>query len=226
MSKNVIIVYGFDINQNLQRDLDIILIEPRKNYIDSFNSHRRNNLFKYRNVTLVTKLLDTSDRLSHITLYNYKNPDESYSQYSLDMTEFLYNKSFDKFDIKKEVVQSTSMYNIVLDYDINIIDEFYININISNVNRLFIGAQNIINKFRSLYIHNSCCHFDMKKNKYFDKFRFYDNINNYSIYHNILSCQNPKTLMFFVQKYDSLNTNKDFDKFLTEHDIHIWNKKQ
>ena len=130
MLRSCIIVYGyfktfFDIYNNIESP--VILIEPRNQYIDIIKNHIRNN--KPEGLTLITKaLIHDNKTCDAMLLFD----GSVYSIQTPDLCVYGNNA----FSVKKQQVYTTSLQNIINEYDIQSIKELVFNFDVDNVGGL------------------------------------------------------------------------------------------
>ena len=116
------IIYGY-----IEKCLDdttspVLLIEPRSNIIDLVKKYIANN--KVNNVTLISKGLTKSDTMSESVLYYNKNLDKYWFK--------SFNGIDNGIDVKKYSIYTTSLSNIITQYEIQNIESVVINLTIDN----------------------------------------------------------------------------------------------
>jgi hypothetical protein len=122
--KSCTLLYGYDEHcLDLIQDSPILLIEPRKNYIDKIKSLHNPNII------LISKLLVKSNGFKETTLYCdndlYWTQEESLSVNGTNM-----------FNVKKYIVFTITLESIITQYKIQNIDNFIVNINIRDINEI------------------------------------------------------------------------------------------
>ena len=139
--KSCIIIYGwtdncldkfYEENSPLYNDNNIILIEPRKQYIDIINTYCKINSKKLTNFIFIKKCLGNNNKLKESILYYDKSKD----LYLFENTEVKIREV-----LKREVVYQTTFTNIINIYNIQNIKSIIININVNNCYSIF---ENII----------------------------------------------------------------------------------
>jgi hypothetical protein len=138
--KSCIIIYGWIDNcldqfynkESPLYDFNIILIEPRKTYIDKINQYYKIHSKKLTNLIVIKKALVSNNTLKESILC-YDN-----HMYFVENTEIV-SKSNDK--LTREVVYNTTFTNIINTYNIQNIKTLIININVNNLDNIF---ENII----------------------------------------------------------------------------------
>lgn len=124
---NYIIIYGYDDNIfNFINETDkIILIEPRKNILDSLH---KTPIVNYKNIIVIRKAL--LNVVKHNILYI--NKDNNNCTINDNIEESFDEKSLN-YNYKKESIFGTSLKNILSDHEIININLLIINIHISNI---------------------------------------------------------------------------------------------
>lgn len=122
---NCVIIYGYEnkiqISDILKKNKNVILIEPTSTYIDEIIGLQK--IYKFK---LVKKLLIDKNQLSEIKV---RIEDKNICIDNLE------NKG-DKDNGNYKNVYTTSLENIIKEYNIDIIENIYINKNVSNLNKL------------------------------------------------------------------------------------------
>lgn len=115
------IVYGYDEDCTLDFSTKqmVILIEPRKKYIDKFKNNVKNS-----KIILVTKALSENNKMMEGILAF----DENKNIYYIDNKNYNY--------LPREKIYTTSLQNIIREYNIQNIDKIFINLNVDNINNL------------------------------------------------------------------------------------------
>lgn len=194
-----IIIYGYsDVAlQTLQHDKsNILLIEPRKGYIDLCKTASYHN----KNITVLAKCLDetTTERL----MYNSGN------KCFLNLEDKCPN-------FKREKVFTLSFHDLVKQYDIQNISEFHIQINIDNINTLFTSAKRHLFMISHIHINNTISSFDdetISFNFRKDTAQSYTNKN--------LSIPLPNIYMFVM---DATSPPHDYEKLFQKYNIRLVN---
>jgi len=128
--KSCNIIYGYiehclDLYQESPNDY-VLLIEPRGNVIDLLKKEKIG-----KNIVLISKMLSENDKMTESILYFNKEENEYFTKNK----ELLVNGT-NYFNIKKYTVFTTSINNLILQYNIQNINSFSININIQNCNKI------------------------------------------------------------------------------------------
>lgn len=223
--KSCIIIYGWTDNcldpfynkeSPLYNDLNstyhIILIEPRKIYIDKINKYYKIHNDKLKNLIFIKKTLGNNNQLKENILYCNSSKD----LYLIENKEMI-SKYINS--LTKEIVYQTTLTNIINTHKIQNIKNIIVNINIDNISSIF---ENII-----LFNH-IISKIEIKYNiKYFYKTSFFNNFteinnNEYCIFsHKNLNITLPKIALYF-SKFDCLQNNIDKLKlFINQYQINL-----
>ena len=114
------IIYGYIENCLDNITSPVLLIEPRSSIIDLVKKYIVNN--KVSNVTLISKGLTKSDSMAESLLY-----------YNKELDKYWF-KSPDNNIVKKYSIYTTSLSNIIIQYEIQNVESIVINLNIDNYN--------------------------------------------------------------------------------------------
>ena len=148
--KSCIIIYGYTDNCLNNLDSPVLLIEPRKDYIDKIKSLSK---IKLNNVTLICKALDNQTTLSESILcynkddYLYWIENDIYTNY---------------FNISKQRVYITSINNLINTYKIQNIQSLVININIKNCNDILHNLESFNHIISNIKINNNVRNFSLE----------------------------------------------------------------
>ena len=224
--KSCIIIYGWTDNcldqfynkESPLYDYHIILIEPRKMYIDKINQYYKIHNDKLKNFIFIKKCLGDNNQLKENILYC-----DNSKELCLIENKELISKYINS--LTKETVYQTTLTNIINTYKIQNIKNIIINININNIDSVLeniILFNHIISQIKIKY--------DIK---YFSKTSFFNNFteiteNDYSIFsHKNLNINLPNIGIYFTN-FDFLQNNMDKLKlFINQYQINlILNKPQ
>jgi hypothetical protein len=219
--KSCIIIYGWTDNcldpfynkESPLYDYNIILIEPRKIYIDKINQYYKIHNNKLKNLIFIKKSLGNDNALKENILYYDISKD-----LCLITNKQLISKSINL--LTKEVVYETTFANIINTYQIQNIKNIIININIDNIDSIF---ENII-----LFNHIISQIKIKSAIKYFSKTSFFNNFTeineekDYSIFsHKNLNINLPNIAIYFTN-FDCLQNNMDKLKlFVNQYQINL-----
>lgn len=134
------IIYGYDSFDTLPTNTQIILIEPRKLVIDKFKLNIKNSDKK---IILITKSLSEKDTMIENTLSYDKNK----CLYYIDLE---YHEN-----CEREKTYTTSLINIINDYNIQNIESLFFNINVSNINNILSSIKSVNHIISNIYF-KSC----------------------------------------------------------------------
>lgn len=121
---NCIIIYGFtDVSQlQVENDIPILLVEPRKMIIDKIKSQLP------KNVELIPKMLIKQNVMSEVVMYHYLDTKRDY--YTIHDK----NQEESTFVLKsKQKVYTTSLQNLIMSYKIRNIQKIVWNLNTHNI---------------------------------------------------------------------------------------------
>ena len=129
--KSCKIIYGY-----VEKCLDdttspVLLIEPRSNIIDFVKKYIVNN--KVNNVTLISKGLTNSNSMTESLLYYDKNLDK----YWMNSYPVIKYGIVNSNPVKKYGIFTTSLSNIIIQYEIQNVESVVINLTIDNYNDIF-----------------------------------------------------------------------------------------
>lgn len=207
------IIYGYDeyttmniIKELEKKDEKIILIEPFLKNIEKINNHQKLNKFN-----VVKKILTADSKPSEIIIFEKEN-----EEYTFD--KILNYK-------KKHKVFTTSLCNIMEEYNIDYINNIYININVSNLKDLFNkwnSFNHLINRIALSFIINN----NLSNHLFLTSFEEYISINEdlpidlkYIHYiHKNLNIKTPGMMMYDINNSD--NEDIKFKKFTKRYNIY------
>ncbi len=141
------IIYGYDnldTLNTLSTTGSIIVIEPRKIQIDKFKKEVSSSHIK-----LITKALSDSNKLTEAILA--LDDDESIYYINTD-SKMVSNQNH---IIKRERIYTTSIINIISDYNIQNISGVFFNINVHNINNILTSIKSYNHIFSNIYF-KSC----------------------------------------------------------------------
>jgi hypothetical protein len=185
--KSCKIIYGY-VDNCLDdcQDSPVLLIEPRSNYIDKIRK------LDLHNVTLISKVL-VEKNINKETLMYYDKESERYWLKDVD--------NIKKCNVKIYNVYCTTIENIIMQYKIQNVKTFILNINIGNFNEILESITPYNHIFSKIIINKSACYFN-RSNKILNNFYLE---NDFVFSHKNLNVDLPKIGMYFLNEYD----NKD-----------------
>jgi hypothetical protein len=132
--KSCNIIYGYldnclDLYQESPNDY-VLLIEPRGDIIDKLKK-----TVVPKNIILVSKMLSEKDKMIETILYFNKEEEKYFTK-----NESLLVRGTSYFNVKKYNVFTTSINNLILQYNIQNIYSLSININVQNCNEILDNA--------------------------------------------------------------------------------------
>ena len=205
-TKNYSIIYGFnsfdEIDKYLENDTVVILIEPRKEKIDSLKKKLTN-----KNFILINKALTKSNTMSNICLYKTS---ENITKWWLKNPNILLHT--------KEQIYTTSLTNIIREYNIQNIKQFDLNIYTDNIPDILENIS-IFNHIISYISINKYIYLMIEMNKVLSNFNLTEPNDNFINYEHInIDIQKPKICLYFFA--NKLSDNLDL--FLTQFNIDIF----
>jgi hypothetical protein len=198
------IVYGFVNVDELtdSSDSSVILVEPRKHVLDTLTQQRLPS-----NVVLIAKLLTPVDALGEQTLYTVPNDHKVYVDYN------------GSNPFKRQKVFTTSLHNIIQQYQIQNLKELVINISIDNIKDV-IGSvscfHHIISRIR--FVDGCECNDVDFIVHYFVRDNHQQGYTTFV--HKNLNIPHPKVLMFLTTKVP-VHLQKTFDLLMAQYDIDV-----
>lgn len=131
--KSCNIIYGYlDNCLDKYQDSPVILIEPRSDIIDILKKDiLKKDITKNKNIILISKMLLEKDLMTESILYFNKEENKYFTN-----NEKLLVMGTNYFNVKKYKVFTTSINNIILQYNIQNINSISININVQNCNKI------------------------------------------------------------------------------------------
>lgn len=136
--KSCHIIYGYQENCLPDSpDSPIILIEPRTDVIDMVRSMIKTNTCYRNTVILVSKALNDSSNMSETILYYDKQSEKFWlDKTSRGLSTEICVNGTNLFNVKKYNVYTTSVNNLIVQYSIQNIKSFTININVTNCDQI------------------------------------------------------------------------------------------
>ena len=129
--KSCNIIYGYlDNCLDKYQDSPVLLIEPRSDIIDILKKDLK-DITKNKNIILISKMLLEKDIMTESILYFNKEENKYFTN-----NEKLLVMGTNYFNVKKYKVFTTSINNIILQYNIQNINSISININVQNCNKI------------------------------------------------------------------------------------------
>jgi hypothetical protein len=129
--KSCNIIYGYlDNCLDKYQDSPVLLIEPRSDIIDILKKDLK-DITKNKNIILISKMLLEKDLMTESILYFNKEENKYFTN-----NEKLLVMGTNYFNVKKYKVFTTSINNIILQYNIQNINSISININVQNCNKI------------------------------------------------------------------------------------------
>jgi hypothetical protein len=129
--KSCNIIYGYlDNCLDKYQDSPVLLIEPRSDIIDILKKDLK-DITKNKNIILISKMLLEKDLMTESILYFNKEENKYFTN-----NEKLLVMGTNYFNVKKYNVFTTSINNIILQYNIQNINSISININVQNCNKI------------------------------------------------------------------------------------------
>lgn len=190
--KSCKIIYGY-VDNCLDdcQDSPVLLIEPRSNYIDKIRKLDLNN------ITLISKAL-VEKNINKETLMYYDKETERY------WLKDNFINSTDLCNVKIYNVYCTTIENIIIQYKIQNVKTFTLNLNIENCNEILESITPYNHIFSKIIINKSACYFN-RNNKILNNFYLE---NDFVFSHKNLNIDLPKIGMYFLNEYE----NKDIDE--------------
>ena len=208
--KSCNIIYGYiehclDLYQESPNDY-VLLIEPRGNVIDLLKKEKIG-----KNIVLISKMLSENDKMTESILYFNKEENEYFTKNK----ELLVNGT-NYFNIKKYTVFTTSINNLILQYNIQNINSFSININIQNCNKILDNIIPFNHIISNIIIHPSVLFFsnNCKIIENFNK----DKENDLKFSHKNLHVKLPNIGMFFN---GNLKNNKEITLLIQQYKMNL-----
>jgi hypothetical protein len=219
--KSCNIVYGYQEHCSFIKSPNnhILLIEPRGEIIDLL---KQKNLDK--NIILISKILSEKDTMTDSILYFNKDEDKYFTKNDKNLLV----RGTNYFNVKKYNVFTTSINNIILQYNIQNIDSLVININVENCNDI-LDSLIPFNHIISNIVINDNVNIDLEKCKILENFktnedsptftegiRRQDNVKSFS--HKNLNIKLPNIGMFFNGK---LKNNKEITLLVQQYKMNL-----
>lgn len=203
------IIYGYTPNCLDNSDNSpILLIEPRNEYIDIIKNLRK------QNVMLISKALVKS-KISSETLMFYDKSNHNYWIPDDDLNI----KGNNCFNIKKNVIFTTTVEQLISQYKIQNIQDFIVNINILNISNVLDSILQYNHILSQISI-STGINIDKQS-----KILLYYNSktdNNYTIYqHKNLNLTLPNIGIYFLNGNNIKTTNDDLSLFVKQYKMNI-----
>ena len=205
------IIYGYTPNcLDNSDDSPILLIEPRNEYIDIIKNLRK------QNVILISKALVKS-KISSETLMFYDKSNHNYWIPNDDLNI----KGNNCFNIKKNVIFTTTVEQLISQYKIQNIQDFIVNINILNITNVLDSILQYNHILSQISI-NTGINID-KSSKillYYDSKT--DDEAKLTIYqHKNLNLTLPNIGIYFLNENNIKTTNDDLSLFIKQYKMNI-----
>ena len=209
------LIYGY--KKDCLKDIEnvenshVILIEPRSEYIDEIKKLKQKSDIK-GDFILITKVLVKENSLSETILYFNKDT----GVYSMKKDDLIIN-GVNLFNIKKYVVHTTSIENIIKQFNIQNIESLIININIENCNEILQSIESYNHILSKIHV-NSLINY---KCKILDN--FYCQIENENtIYtHKNLNIKLPNILLYLSDNVVECKQIKEMSLFLKQYKMNL-----
>jgi hypothetical protein len=185
----------------------ILLIEPRGEIIDLL---KQKNLDK--NIILISKILSEKDTMTDSILYFNKDEDKYFTKNDKNLLV----RGTNYFNVKKYNVFTTSINNIILQYNIQNIDSLVININVENCNDI-LDSLIPFNHIISNIIINDNVNISIEKCKILENFKKNEDSSK-SFSHKNLNIKLPNIGMFFNGK---LKNNKEITLLVQQYKMNL-----
>jgi hypothetical protein len=226
------IIYGY-----VEKCLDdttspVLLIEPRSNIIDLVKKYIVNN--KVSNITLISKGLTKSDSMVESLLYHNKDLDKYWVK-SRDNNELCIRDNNElcirdnnelcirdnNVNVKKYSIYTTSLSNIIIQYEIQNVESIVINLNIDNYNDILEN----INQFNHIVSRILICKKNSEtklENSLFNNYNYnYNQEQDYLQYvHKNLKMELPSIALYFVNNTNV--NNKEISLLVQQYKMSIF----
>jgi hypothetical protein len=210
------IIYGYIPNCLDNQDSPVLLIEPRLNYIDLIKKQMT------KNIILIPKILEAEKSRREITMYY----DDKLGEGKEKNLNPMYMMNLDNnIKYKRCIAYSINLEDIILQYKIQNVTSFIININVDNCNELLNSIIPYNHIFSKIIINNDVGVFN-KEVQILAK--FYTNVSNsdtFTFIHKNLNIQLPKIGMFLFGNLENKNLN-NLEFFMHQYKINILINKE
>jgi hypothetical protein len=215
--KSCKIIYGYKDNcLDDCQDSPVLLIEPRSNYIDKI---RKLNL----PIKLISKVL-VKQIINQETSMYYDKENERY--WLKDKNDDLMVNGTNLFNIKRYQVYATNIENILLQYKIQDVKSFTININVENCNDLLESITPYNHIFSHIIIDESVKYFNKSskilRNFYSNQIKSDQESNSMLCFsHKNLNIELPKIGMYFLNESYNKDTLLELKFLVNQYKMNI-----
>lgn len=189
-------------------DNHVLLIEPRGEFIDILKKDLN------KNITLISKILSEKDIMSNSILYFNKDENKYFTKNDKDLLV----RGTNYFNIKKYSGFTTSINNLIVQYNIQNINSLVININVENCTGI-LDSLIPFNHIISNIVINDNVNMSLEKCKILENFKTNEDSSNVkSFSHKNLHIKLPNIGMFFNGK---LKNNKEITLLLQQYKMNL-----